>query len=440
MNYLLFFFISLTYSLQNWAGNILFSHTNYYEPEDVLTLQQIIKSSNGKVRVIGSGHSFGRLVDTSDTIISLKKFNKVRECCKNGEAVVGGGITYAELIGQLENKGWAVPNLASLPHISVVGAAATGTHGSGVNNTGLAQVIKSIKFVDGEGNVRSLSTQSPGIGPVLLGALGPIFEVTLTLVPSFYIKQCVYGPLPWETFYKFHTSILNSAYSVSVFTDFKNEQMTTVWLKNKVEEGDTVCDETFYDAKIINGGVHPLPGFDPAPTTTATPYGKWNQRLTHFRPDQTPSAGEELQAEFFVSREYELEAFKAIAKLVAQDEASRALIQVSEIRVMRSDGYYLSMCRDDVDGCVALHFTLIKNWVLVQPLIESIETALTPFNVRPHWGKLFTFPSSYFQRYYGQQLQDFYKIIREYDSNGKYQNEWIQTYLLTETPIKKDEL
>jgi len=356
---------------------------------------------------------------------------------------VGGGVTYAHLSPQLEAKGWALPNLASLPHISIIGAAATGTHGSGVNNTGLAKVIKAVKFVDGKGNIQSLSTTSPGTGAVLLGALGPIIEMTLALEPSFHVLQCVYRNLPFQTFYKHPKEILGAAYSVSLFTNWQNERFSSVWVKHKISRTDTtsVCPETFYGAHLAKEAVHPIEGIDASATSTQTPIGLWYEKLPHFRPDHTPSVGVEMQAEFFVSRQHEVEAVKAYAE-VFKNEQLREAIQVSEVRTMKADGFYLSPCREDPQGCVAIHCTMIRDWAKVKPAIEAVQRALLPYRPVPHWGKLFTLSREYIQTAVGDNIKKFKQVISPFDPQGKFQNDFLTTYFSDDVPSssKKDEL
>lgn len=62
-------------------------------------------------------------------------------------ALVEGGVTYSELIDKVDKAGLALDNLASLPHINVIGSILTGTHGSGRHKHILASSVVAIEFV-----------------------------------------------------------------------------------------------------------------------------------------------------------------------------------------------------------------------------------------------------------------------------------------------------
>ena len=61
----------------------------------------------------------------------------------------------------------------------------------------------------------------------------------------------------------------------------------------------------------------------------------------------------------------------------------------------------------------------IPEWLL--PLIEK---ELSPFHVRPHWGKLFTIsPADLRSRY--PRLRDFVELCAKYDPHGKFRNDFL---------------
>ena len=150
------------------------------EPKSVAELQDAVRAATA-VRALGSRHSFNAIADSAGDQISLTHFRGMELDGEARTVTVGGGATYGDLARWLEERGFALHNLASLPHITVVGAVMTGTHGSGVGNGSLASAVAAMEFVDGRGEVVRLSRAQDGdrfAGAVVaLGALGMVFGV-----------------------------------------------------------------------------------------------------------------------------------------------------------------------------------------------------------------------------------------------------------------------
>jgi xylitol oxidase len=147
--------------------------------------------------------------------------------------------------------------------------------------------------------------------------------------------------------------------------------------------------------------------------------GPWYDRLPHFKMEFNPSAGEELQSEFFVPRKNAVAAILAIKKL--KDKIFPHLL-ISEIRTIAADEFWMSPCYHQ--DSVAIHFTWKPKPIEVLSLLPLIEATLSPFNVKPHWGKLFTFdPSKLHQRY--EKYADFLALAKKYDPEGKFDNQYL---------------
>ena len=144
----------------------------------------------------------------------------------------------------LEGKGWALHNLASLPHISVAGAWSTATHGSGEGNGNLATAVVGLELVTAGGDLVKLSKAQDGEafrGAVVgLGALGAITKVTLAVQPTYQVRQYVYEDMPLAQMRDHFDEIQASGYSVSLFTDWQKQRVNEVWVKSRVGAG-RVC-------------------------------------------------------------------------------------------------------------------------------------------------------------------------------------------------------
>ncbi|MEP7317366.1 MAG: FAD-binding protein [Panacibacter sp.] len=413
--------------LQNWAGNLEYSTSNVFYPTSVEEVQELVKKYS-KFRSLGTRHCFNRIADSKDNLISLKEMNKVISLDAKARTVtVESGIKYGELCPYLHEKGFALHNLASLPHISVAGSITTATHGSGVKNGNLATAVNALEIVTANGNIVKLSREKDGekflAAVVGLGALGVITKVTLDLQPAFMMRQHVYEKLPLAQLKEHFEKIVSAGYSVSLFTDWQSESINEVWIKSRVDnDTDYTSVSEFFGAKAATKNMHPIAELSAENCTEQMGVpGPWYERLPHFKMGFTPSSGKELQAEYFVPMRHAVEAILAIQRLGKQTGPH---LFISEIRTIAADDLWMSPCRNQQS--VTIHFTWKQEWDAVSKLLPVIEKVLAPFNARPHWGKLFTIsPKVLASRY--EKMSAFKKMITEYDPQGKLRNDFINT-------------
>jgi xylitol oxidase len=406
--------------MKNWAGNITFS-AEPHRPRSVEELQELVGGSE-RVRVLGTGHSFNRIADTADTLVSVLDLPKTIEIAADRRSVrVAGGLRYGEVTAALEADGLALHNLGSLPHISVAGACSTGTHGSGNTNGTLASAVVRIEFVGADGSLVSLDRSDADFDGaiVALGALGVTTHLTLAVEPSYEISQVVYDGLPVERLEADFDEVFASAYSVSAFTDWVDPEVM-VWRKAKQIE----LAPEWLGARLADGARHPIKTM---PADFATQQGgvpgPWNARLPHFRLEFTPSNGEELQSEYFLPRS---QAAAAIDQMRALGNKMAAVIQVSELRTIAADTLWLSPSQGR--DTVAFHFTWIQDETAVRPVVESLENALLPLGARPHWGKVFAADAATLRACY-PKVADFTGLADRHDPAGKFRNDYLNTYL-----------
>ena len=415
--------------LTNWAGNVAFSATRVHRPASVAELQRLV-AAGACVRALGTGHSFSRIADTPGDLVSVAGLPKIMKVDAEAATVtVSAGVRYGELAPHLHAAGYALRNLASLPHISVAGACATGTHGSGNSNGNLATAVCAMEMITAGGDAVTMSREADGDrfrGAVVgLGALGIVTSLSLDIVPAFGIRQYVYENLPHEQLYEHLTDIFASAYSVSLFTDWRSPRIRQVWLKQRAGEYDPPTPGTrWYGALAADGPRHPVPGLPAANSTRQLGVpGPWHERLPHFRLDFTPSAGDELQSEYLLPQRLAAGALRAIASI---GDRVAPVLRISEIRTVAADDLWLSPSyRQD---SMAIHFTWINDVPAVMPVLATVEDRLAPFGARPHWGKLFTTSPAAVSRLY-DRLPDFQRLLRSLDPDGKFRNKFIDTYV-----------
>ena len=401
-------------------------------PRTVAGLQALVAGST-HARALGTGHSFNRIADTGGELISTAGLPPVADIdTAAGTVTVGSGVRYGDLARRLNAAGWALANLASLPHISVAGACATATHGSGSHNRSLHGAVRAVDLVTADGSLLTLDRDAgparfPG-AVVALGALGVATTLTLDLVPAFPVRQYVYDDLPGGELTGHFDEIMGAAYSVSVFTWWRGGRHHQVWLKHA--DGDPErfpAGRPWHGARPADGPRHPVPGM---PADTATQQegvpGPWHERLPHFRLGFTPSAGAELQTEYLLPRQAAVPAIEALTSL---GPLMAPVLRTSEIRTVAADEAWLSTAyRQD---SVAFHFTWILDPGVVRPVVAAIEAELTPLGARPHWGKVSGMaPQAVRARY--PRWDDFRVLARSLDPDGKFRNDFMDTYFASE--------
>ncbi len=420
---------TMTGSGTNWSGNVAFSAPRVETPQTVEELRELV-TTRQRVRAVGSRHSFNTVADSPDTMVSLADLStEVLVSDDRTRVTVPAGVRFGDLYRTLDAAGLALHNTGSLPHISVVGACATGTHGSGTANGNLATAVSGVELMTADGELRTMDAATdpetfPGV-VVALGSLGLVTRATLDVQPTFRIRQDVYDGLSFDAFAANAEEVFGAAYSVSLFTLWRDRSFHQAWLKTRLADGDDGhLPATFFGATPADGERHMIPGIDPLYTTAQQGVpGPWFERLPHFRLEFTPSAGEEIQTEYFLPREHAVDALRALEPM---GERLQDVLLVSELRTIAADELWLSPAyrRDSV----AFHFTWVRDQAAVEAVLPEVEARLEPFEPRPHWGKVFTMaPDLVASRY--PRLGDFRALAASLDPAGRFRNDFTDTFL-----------
>ncbi len=405
--------------MKNWGGNIDYGDVTVRSPQSMDELAAAIVVAD-RCRALGSRHSFNRIT-AADTLIDTSQLPaEVTIADDQKSARVSGPATYAALAAALNAQNLALSNMASLPHISVAGAISTGTHGSGDRNQNLAASVSAIQILAGTGEVIELQRGDADFaGAVVgLGALGVITEVTVDVVPTFDVEQTVYDGPSLDVLAESIDAAMAAGYSVSVFTHWAG-QADQVWVKAKV--GDDVPAESaaFLD-ELAAAPVrrHPIITLDASGCTEQLGKpGLWSDRLPHFQMGFTPSAGDEIQSEFFVDRVHAAESIAAMSSIGS--DIAEALM-VGEIRTVGADDLWMSP--HSGRGTLAFHFTWHPGQQRAEDAARRVAEALGPFGVRPHWGKVFDHTQIDWAQY--PRRSDFLALVERLDPNGVFRNEW----------------
>ncbi len=417
---------------RNWAGNQDYGAVAVHHPASVAEVQRLVAAAP-RIRAVGARHSFSAVAATPGAHLVLDRLDRVLDIdTERRTATIEGGVRYAALCPALDRVGLALPNLASLSQITVAGACATATHGSGDRNRILAAAVAALELVTADGELVTLTRKRDSdtfrSALVGLGALGVVARLTLDLVPAFQIRQTVYEDLPLERLVADFDAIMGGAYSVSLFTDWRGEHVNMAWVKRR--DGDDsepeagadyfgarpAADRRTLGAQAAGEGV----------TAQSDVPGPWHERLPHFRAGTIPDSGAELQSEFFVPRRHAAAAVRAFMGL--GERLAPALV-LSEIRTVAADDCWLSPYHGLES--VGLHCTWRQDWPAVRGILPLIEEALAPFDARPHWGKLFTLAPERLDALY-PRLPDFRALAGRFDPTGKFRNTFLDRYIYGE--------
>jgi xylitol oxidase len=409
---------------RNWAGNYTYRAQKLHRPTTIEQVQEIVANA-ASVHVLGSRHSFNDIADSWE-LISLENLPADVVVDHQAHTVsLGGGVKYGNLVKTLNEEGVALHTLASLPHISVAGAVATATHGSGVTCSNLATAVAGLEIVTSSGELIKTSRGDPDFDGLVvgLGALGAVTRITLDVQPTYQVKQRVFEGLNWKALYDHFDEITSCGYSVSIFTRWgeTNEQ---VWVKSRTDEPDRVEGDLF-GAVAATVDRHPIFELDPTPCTPQLGRpGLWSDRLPHFRTGYSPSSGEEIQSEYLFPRRHAMGAIEAVHALA---DEMRPILLVCEIRRVAADRLWMSMNYEE--DSVGLHFTWKREPDAVQEIVAQIEEALTPFEARPHWGKVFHAGAAAIAALY-KRHSDFVRLLERLDPRGAFRNSWLKARVL----------
>ena len=403
---------------QNWAGTYEYRAPRIEVAETIDDVRRLVAQA-GRVHALGTRHSFTDLPDTTGTLIDVTRIDPAFALDTEQQTVtVGAGTRYGELALWLEERGWALGNMGSLPHINVGGAIATGTHGSGDGNRVLSAAVRALRYVGADGElheVRRGDADFPALA-VGLGAAGITVTVTLDIQPTFRVRQDIYTGITWDAALAGYDELTSAGYSVSVFSRWEDDTLGSVWVKTRLDADDDPVGDTLLDGERELTGASPLDGMTNVTELAGVP-GPWLLRLPHFRLDMQPSFGDEIQTEYFVDR---ADAPAALSAVKALGDGIRPHLIVTELRTAASDDLWLSPAyQRDV---VIIHFTWYNHPDEVGALLPDIEQALAPFRARPHWGKAHRFDRAAMERVH-PRLADARAVFERLDPDGRFVND-----------------
>lgn len=400
---------------RNWANNLLYS-APVEHPSSIAEVQELVASA-GRVHALGTRHSFTPCADSDGVIVALDRIDPDLVVDPDARtATVGSAIRLGDLGRRLHELGWAIAAMPSLPHISLGGAVATATHGSGDTLGMLATLVRALEIIGPDGELRRVEGDGLAAAVMSYGALGVVTRVTVAVEPAFDVVQHSFAGLAWDQVDDHLDEIFAAAYSVSLFTTWDGPVRNAL-----VKSRSSIRRSEFFGASMESGNPADL-GVEARTTPLGTPGPAWD-RLPHFRLAAVPSVGEELQSEYFVPRAHAVEALRALRAIGA--DISRAL-HMTELRTVAADGLWLSPAHET--DVLAIGFTWQDVPELVLPLLPRIEELLFPLGARPHWAKLFHARAAALAPRQ-PKWQDFLRVRDAVDPGRKFGNAFLEDVL-----------
>jgi xylitol oxidase len=411
---------------QNWSGTHLFEAARLHRPGTIEEVRRLVAGAR-KAHAVGTRHSFNGVADTLGDLIDLGGIDPDIAIDREAMTVtVGAGTSYSVLADHLQAQGLALHNMASLPHISLAGAVATGTHGSGDRSGSLATAVAGLELVTANGDLVTRRRGDAGFDGMVvsLGALGIVARVTLDIEPSFEMRQDAFTGLPWETALANFDAIMASADSVSILSKWSGDTVDRVWLKRRLPSGasgdpaPTLAGATATSRPIEFDENDVTPLF-----TVFGAAGPWCERLPHYKAGVVVTPSEQIQSEYMVARKV---AVNALTQLRAMGERMDPYLYATELRTVAGDGLWLSPTYGH--DCVGIHFTWKKDFEAVQALTAEIEDKLLPLGARPHWGKMIHATAARLAPLY-PRLAEFRDLARDFDPAGKFGNAFLARHI-----------
>lgn len=410
----------------NWADNHTFAAARIHHPASVDEVRRLV-ARVPRIRALGARHSFNGVADSPGELIDLANIPPSFDIDPAHRTVtVGAATNYGVLAAHLDSTGWALHNMASLPHVSVAGATATGTHGSGDRLGNLASAVAAIEIVTATGDLVTFRRGDPGFDGIVvsLGAFGVVTRVTLDIEPAYEMRQDAFEGLAWTRLMADFDAVMAAGHSVSLMTNWSGDAVTRLWVKTRLSDGlpDAVSAAHLGASPTARPSARP----DPAATARLTPFGvpgPWSERLPHFRTDVVPGPEGHLQSEYMVPR---AQAPAAIERLRAIGGRIDRLLSGTEIRSMAGDRLWLSPAYGG--DRIAIHFSWQREIAAVAAMTAEIEAMLLPLGARPHWGKIMHAPAAALAPLY-PQLPAFRDLSRSWDSGGKFHNDFLAAHV-----------
>jgi L-gulono-1,4-lactone dehydrogenase len=419
----------------NWGGNqeSLAEVLTPGSADEVAAAVKQAAESGGRIKVVGSGHSFTAIAVADDKRMLVHRMAGL--IAVEGPLItVQAGMTLSTLNTILAERGLAMPNLGDIDAQTVAGAISTGTHGTGIAHSTLASCVEAVTMVTATGKVERYTADSPEFPAVRvgLGALGVIVEVTLRCVPAFTLLADE-RPMPLADVLAGLDEWISENDHVEFYwypyTD--RAQLKRNW---HVAENDQPLgrfrgwlDDDFLSNTVWQGLCtigRRIPATVPA--INAISARALSARTYTGRSDEVFCSRREVK---FTEMEYEVpraalpEVLNAIAKII--DRLPFRVQFPVEVRFTGPDDIWLSHGYGRESAYIAVHQYTGAPY---EPYFRAVEEVCSALGGRPHWGKLHYRDAESLRTAY-PRFDDFVAVRDRLDPNRVFANDYLTRVL-----------
>ncbi|MBB3233276.1 D-arabinono-1,4-lactone oxidase [Phyllobacterium endophyticum] len=413
---------------QNWSGYVSARPLSLRQPTELEQLGDLIKSSPGPVRFVGTGHSFTPLVQSQGTILSLDHFDAlVSHDPAALQSRIGAGIEIGALTRKLHRIGQALPNMGDIDKQTFGGALATSTHGSGIGLGAYPTQLRAMQIVDGRGVVREFNSgdhfdEMAAMG-ASLGVFGGVTEVTIQNILPYRLHrhrwaQCIKEVLDqFESMMTAHRSsefyyIPFSGQAIFLSSDITDAPIST---RPPQKDDDGVVTlrrlRTFLlrfpwlRARLIGSAISRLAGEDYV--------GEW---LDVYASERNVKFNE---MEYHVPFEEGAATVRKIISLLENDFPH--VYFPLEVRVVAPDEIWLSPFYQRASCSIAIHHDAAED---PQPFFRAAEKIFLAHGGRPHWGKMHNLKAKELSTLY-PRWADAMAVRRDMDPDNRFVTPYI---------------
>ncbi len=432
--------------IRNWGRTLSFSPKAWVVPRretDIAALVRRASEERQTVRVMGAGHSWTPLIETSGYLVSLDRLQGLISVQPGRQEVtLWAGTRLYQATPALWKEGFALTNQGDIDRQSIAGAFSTGTHGTGKNFGILATQAVHYRFIDGQGQIHDVYADTDADLfrnlQVSLGLLGIITQVTLKVEKAYYLrleKRVIPLAEALENFLLY----LDTHRHVEFFWfPYSDKVGIKLMQKSEVPGRASFLKRWVMDGLWENGAFWMLNKF-------AQYRPSWSEALCRF-------AGANMGAEVRIDRSYKVFAtarwvrFREMEYGVPVEAGPEVLREIDrwirrhqpavsfpiEYRYVKGDNIPLSPAYGGDRIFIAVHAYYRMPY---EPYFKGVEEIFQAYGGRPHWGKMHTASPAYIAQVY-PELPRFLEWCERYDPSGVFRTPYFERLLWGERRLQ----
>jgi len=415
---------------KNWSGSQLCYPQARQAPATVDALQQLVRETQGRIRPVGSGHSFSALVPTDDTLVSVSRLSGVIDHdAKHHQATLWAGTRLGDIGAPLAEAGQAMLNMPDIDEQTLAGALGTATHGTGAGIGCLPAFVEGMQMVLANGEVvecdRNQNADLFNAARVNLGALGIVTQVRMQNAPLYRLKREMEW-LPIDDILQQADRLADShrnfefyyiPFSGYGFVDVQNITDEPVSTTARLDQNDgaqtlkQLRDWLSWTPKVRQLILSSYAKTMDKEVVVANSWQNYaSERNVRFN-----------EMEYHLPRENMVNAFREIRQLV--ETKFPEVFFPFEVRYIKSDDIWLSPFYARETCSIAVHRFYQEDY---RPLFDAVEPIFRKYHGRPHWGKLNGLNAQDLKQHYAN-WDAFNDIRQQVDPKGKFLNRYLET-------------